>query len=60
MVIRNELVEELLAGRDPSEVFAYDRLLDNLNKALAERILNAELDQHLSAERTGAAGDRPG
>ena len=30
MAIRNELVEELLAGRDPSEVFAQDGLLDEL------------------------------
>ena len=60
MAIRNELAEELLAGRDPSEVFAQDGLLDELKKALAERILNAELDQHLAAERSGAAGDGPG
>ena len=60
MAIRNELVEELLAGRDPSEVFAQDGLLDELKKALAERILNAELDQHLAAERSGAAGEGPG
>ena len=60
MAIRNELVEELLAGRDPSEVFAQDGLLDELKKALAERILNAELDQHLAAERSGAAGEGRG
>jgi putative transposase len=60
MTIRNELVEELLAGHDPSEVFAQDGLLDELKKALAERILNAELDQHLAAERSGAAGEGPG
>ena len=60
MAIRNELVEELLAGRDPSEVFAQDGLLDELKKALAERILDAELDRHLAAERSGAAGEGPG
>jgi putative transposase len=37
-----------------------DGLLDELKKALAERILNAELDQHLAAERSGAAGEGPG
>ena len=47
MAIRNELVEELLAGHDPSEVFAKDGLLDELKKALAERALNAEMDHHL-------------
>ena len=60
MAIRNELIEELLAERDPQEVFAQDGLLDELKKALAERILNAEMDQHLSSERTAAetAGPR--
>jgi putative transposase len=41
----------LLAGRDPSEVFAKEGLLDELKKALSERILNAEPDEHLSDER---------
>ena len=40
-----------LAGRDPNEVFAKDGLLDDLKKALSERILNAELDEHLEDER---------
>ena len=51
MAVRKELVEELLANRNPEEVFAQDGLLDELKKALAERILNAEMDQHLAAER---------
>src|ERR1700759_2473672 len=51
MAVRKELIEELLANRNPEEVFAQDGLLDELKKALAERILNAEMDQHLDAER---------
>ena len=51
MTIRDELIEELLAGKDPQKVFSSDGLLDELKKALAERILNAEMDQHLAAER---------
>ncbi|MBV8399706.1 MAG: transposase, partial [Acetobacteraceae bacterium] len=51
MAIRNELIEELLTGKDPKEVFAQEGLLDELRKALAERILNAEMDQHLASER---------
>jgi putative transposase len=60
MAIRSELIEELLAEKDPQAVFAPDGLLDELKKALAERILNAEMDQHLAAERTEAetAGPR--
>ena len=56
MAIRNEMIDELLAEKDPQEVFAQDGLLDELKKALAERILNAEMDQHLAAERTEADG----
>lgn len=51
MTIRNELIEELLAGKDPQEVFSQDGLLSELKKALAERMLNAEMDQHLAQER---------
>ena len=47
MAIEKELLDELLAGRDPSEVFGKDGLLDDLKKALSERIVNAELDEHL-------------
>jgi putative transposase len=54
MAIRNELIEELLAGKDPQGVFSQDGLLDELKKALAERILNAEMDQHLATERAEA------
>lgn len=50
MAIERELLDQLLAGRDPNEVFAKDGLLDDLKKALSERILNAELDEHLEGE----------
>ena len=46
MTIRDEIIDELLAGQDPQAVFARDGLLDALKKALAERVLNAELDHH--------------
>ena len=39
MAIEKELLDQLLAGRDPNEVFAKDGLLDDLKKALSERIL---------------------
>ncbi len=51
MVIRDELIEELLAGKDPQKVFSSHGLLDELKKALAERTLGAEMDQHLAAGR---------
>jgi putative transposase len=58
MAIEKELVDQLLAGCDPSEVFAKDGLLDDLKKALSERILNAELDEHLDGERSEGNANR--
>jgi len=58
MAIEKELLDQLLAGRDPNEVFAKDGLLDDLKKALSERILNAELDEHLEGERAEGTANR--
>ncbi len=55
--IRNEILDELLAGRDPKTVFESEGLLDDLKKALAERMLNAEMDQHLGRESEQTAGN---
>ena len=49
MAIEKELLDQLLAGRDPKDVFNKEwvgRQL-KLKKALSERILNTELDEHL-------------
>jgi putative transposase len=59
MAIEKELLDQLLAGRDPNEVFAKDGLLDDLKKALSERILNAELDEHLEEERDEGNAQSP-
>lgn len=56
MAIKKDILDQLLAGRDPKDVFAKDGLLDDLKKALAERALNAELDDHLEGE---AAAGKP-
>ncbi len=58
MAIDKELLDQLLAGRDPKELFAKDGLLDDLKKALSERILNAELDEHLENEPPERGGNR--
>ena len=39
-----EMLDELLDGRDPATVLRSDGLLGELKKALAERMLNAELN----------------
>jgi putative transposase len=50
MAIEKDVLDQLLAGRDPKDVFSKDGLVDELKKALSERILNTELDEHLEAE----------
>ena len=54
MAIEKDLLDQLLAGRDPKDVFNKDGLVDELKRALSERILNTELDEHLDSD--GAAG----
>ena len=44
MAIKKNTLDDLLAGRDPQAVFSKDGLFDELKKALAERVLNAEID----------------
>ena len=48
MAIKKEILDELLKDKDPKTMFSSDGLLGELKKALAERVLNAELDHHLS------------
>ena len=50
MAIKKDALDDLLAGRDPKAVFSKDGLFDELKKALAKRVLNAELDDHLDNE----------
>lgn len=58
MSIDEELLDQLMEGRDPSELFSKDGLLDDLKKALSERALNAELEDHLDRERDGGGTNR--
>jgi putative transposase len=61
MAIDKELLDQLLAGRDPQDLFAKDGLIDELKKALSERMLAAELDDHLESEiEAGIANRRNG
>ena len=58
MAISKQVLDELLGDRDPNEVFSKDGLLDDLKKALAERILNSELDEHLENEHGSGKTNR--
>jgi putative transposase len=55
--IGDEVVDQLLAGRDPATVFASGGLVDELKKRLAERMLNGEMDHHLGTEAEAEAGN---
>src|SRR3954453_17471028 len=59
--IPDELLDQLLGGADPRAALADGSLLDGLKKALAERVLNAELDHHLDGgEPDGRPNGRNG
>ena len=55
--IKAELLDELLKDQDPKTVFSSNGLLGELKKALAERILNAEMDHHLGQPEEEASGN---
>ena len=50
-----EILDQLLEGQDPSTVLSADGLIGDLKKALAERMLNAEMDAHLDTDAEQAA-----
>ena len=59
--IPDALLDQLLDGADPKSAFDPDGVLDALKKALAERMLNAEMDQHLCGEAAdGRSNSRNG
>src|SRR6202162_2969596 len=51
--IPDAILDQLLAGPDAKTAFDPNGLLDDLKKALAERVLNAEMDDHLAGEELG-------
>src|SRR5215469_2687939 len=55
--IADEVVDQLMAGRDPATVFKSGGLSHELKKRLAERMLNAEMDHHLGGAGEEAAGN---
>ena len=53
MSIDKDLLDQLMEGRAPGDLFGKGGILSELTKALAERALSAEMDEHLKEERTG-------
>lgn len=59
--INPELLDELLKGQDPKEVFTSDGLMGELKQALAQRVLEAEMDHHLDQpDQKGVGNHRNG
>lgn len=52
-----ELLDQLLEGTDSKTVFDSDGLVDDLKRALAERILDTEMDVHLGSGAEAARGN---
>jgi transposase-like protein len=50
MAIKKDVLDELLAEADGKDVFGKNGLFDELKKALAERMLNAQMDHHLTQD----------
>ena len=50
MSIDKDLLDQLMDGRPAGDLFGKDGVLAELTKALAERALNTELEDHLSEE----------
>ncbi len=55
--ISDRLLDELLAGEDPTEAFHDGKLVAESKKALSERILGAEMGPHLDRKAERAAGN---
>ncbi|WP_323777948.1 transposase, partial [Leisingera sp.] len=51
MSIDKDLLDRLMEGRSPGDLFGKEGIPSELTKALAERALSTELDEHLSEER---------
>lgn len=47
MSIAKDLLDQLMEGRSPGDLFGKGGILSELTKALAERALTTEMDEHL-------------
>jgi putative transposase len=52
------LLDQLLAGREPQDLFAKGGLIDDLKKALSERMLAAELEDRLESDAEAGLSNR--
>ena len=55
MSIDKDILDRLMEGRSPGDLFGKTGILAELTKALAERALSTEMDVHLDEERAEEA-----
>ena len=55
--IKDEMLDQILGDADPTELFQSGELIGELKRKLAERILDAEMDEHLSQSAAQDAGN---
>ena len=55
MSIDKDILDRLMEGRAPGDLFGKDGILSELTKALAERALSTEMEVHLDEERAEEA-----
>ncbi len=56
--ISDEMLDQLIGDRDPQQLFHTGELFDELQRRLAEPMLDAEVDHHLAQPVEVAAGLR--
>ena len=57
MSLNKDLLDQLMEGRAPGDLFGKGGILAELTKALAERALSTEIDVYLNEERSGEPSD---
>ena len=55
MSIDKDLLDRLMEGRSPGDLFGKEGILSELTKALAKRALTSAMEEHLGEERAEEA-----
>ena len=61
MAIKKEIIDEILSNyKNPEDLLGEGGIFKELKKALLERALSAELDEHLGYEKSDPKGRKSG
>ena len=55
--ITDKLLDQIVGDTDPAELFQSGEFLGEMRRKLAERILDAEMDEHLAQSAAPDAGN---